>query len=653
MNAFRGKKQMDFRGFTRGTLVVGLAVGWAGCSDYDLYRDKDVTDVHDTGNYNYETGETVEIEDPECELDTHAAWECGITDHCVFSEGGFNPIVEWEAGAGKYSRAVPTVGDLDRDGMPEILANFGGMFGGTGSLVALHGDGSGKLWELSSAEIGYASAPAIGDLDGDGSPEVVTIREYKSPIDLETFGESDYTVTVYNASGQRVWESEHFVDNEFAYAAQPIISDMNHDGDPEIVAGRVILNSDGTTRAVGQYGRGAAVGTGVCEGWLLCEAAVPAVADLDLDGVEEVLTGNAAYDIDGNALWYDNSNFDGMVSVANLDSDPEGEMVVAAGATVRALDTDGSVIWGPRTIEGANIVSPPAIGDVDNDGMPEILVAGGNKIMCLNHDNTVLWTAPVTDETGASGASIFDFEGDGIPEVVYIDEVEMVAFNGLTGEVKFYNANHSSDTMYDYPVIADVDADGHAEIVVAHAGSSSALSIYGDRDDSWAPARLLWNQHSYSITNIHDDLTVPVTAVQNFTQYNSFHAGMDRLSGEGLVDDFESEILEVCADDCDKGALTVVARVLNKSAREIPAGVPVTLYASFGGVLEHLSTRSTSQSIPAGMSGETITFTVPTEDVLGADEIRFVADDQGRGGGVFPECSETNNYSLYNGQLCD
>jgi len=207
--------------------------------------------------------------------------------------------------------------------------------------------------------------------------------------------------------------------------------------------------------------------------------------------------------------------------------------------------------------------------------------------------------------------------------------------------------------MYDYPVVADVDADGHAEIVVAHAGSSNALSVYGDRDDSWAPARGVWNQHSYSITNIHDDLSIPRNATQNFTTYNSFHAGIDRLSGENLIDDLEAEILEVCSDDCDKGALMVLARVLNKSAREMPAGIPVSLYAEINGVFEHMATRSTTQPVSSGMSGEEITFTIDSARVAGATSLRFVADDQGTGGGVFPECSETNNDSIYNGSICD
>ena len=54
--------------------------------------------------------------------------------------------------------------------------------------------------------------------------------------------------------------------------------------------------------------------------------------------------------------------------------------------------------------------------------------------------------------------------------MVYIDEVEMAAYDGATGALKFYSTEHSSATIFDYPVIADVDGDDHAEIVVCHDG---------------------------------------------------------------------------------------------------------------------------------------------------------------------------------------
>src|SRR5690606_16751416 len=117
----------------------------------------------------------------------------------------------------------------------------------------------------------------------------------------------------------------------------------------------------------------------------------------------------------------------------------------------------------------ANILSVPAIDDLDGDGMPEIVVAGGSQVVVFHHDGQVFWTHDeVHDVSGATGASIFDFDADGNKEVVYIDEVAVYAFDGRNGNVLFRSDAHASNTLFDYPVIADVDADGSAEIVVAH-----------------------------------------------------------------------------------------------------------------------------------------------------------------------------------------
>ena len=59
-----------------------------------------------------------------------------------------------------------------------------------------------------------------------------------------------------------------------------------------IIAGRVILNNDGTLRGKGMYGTGAPTyGSTSC------------AADPEGDGVQEVIVGNAVYHADGSHLW--------------------------------------------------------------------------------------------------------------------------------------------------------------------------------------------------------------------------------------------------------------------------------------------------------------------------------------------------------------
>ena len=241
--------------FRFGLTTVCLLMTFA-CSDYDLYRGNDVTPGGE--------GPSVDTSTPDIPYDTAEqnwcadqasdAEEVGIGDTCgTGTTGGFNPIVEWSAG-NQSCKALPVVADLNADGMPEILVNevgtLAGMTGATGKLTAYHGDGSGTLWSV-DARLGYGSPVAVGDVDGDGDPEIVVPREYESTIDISSggFAEGDYTLALYDHLGQEIWESEHFIGMDFDYATAPIISDMDHDGSPEIVAGRVILNADGTTAA--------------------------------------------------------------------------------------------------------------------------------------------------------------------------------------------------------------------------------------------------------------------------------------------------------------------------------------------------------------------------------------------------------------------
>lgn len=628
------------------------------CFEYAFNKNKDKEHPgEDTADF--DTGEPIPdsgLEPGSCDTPDFEPVEVGVTDVCVpDGDGSFTPIVEWGLGEGGNSRSTVVVGDVNQDGMPDIVANIAtffsdGSFFGQGALVVAAGDGSGTLWTVDDANMGFATHPALGDIDGDGRPEIVTIREHESSL-IGAVG--DYTLVAYDAEGATLWESEHFVGDDFDYASSVTLADMDHDGEVEIVAGRVILRPDGSTRGVGLYGRGT-YGTVALGTWTPDESGLTAIADLNLDGQDEIIVGDAMYDANGDAIWHDSSADDAYVAPLNLDADPEGEFIAVTGNTVRAVDTDGAVIWGPTMIPSANIVSPPAVDDLDGDGKPEVVVAGGNKLVALNaEDGSTLWSARVTDETGASGASIFDFEGDGVPEVVYIDEIEMAAYDGATGALKFYSSEHASDTMFDYPTIADVDADGQAEILVGHVGLEYAISIYGDLDESWAPARMVWNQHAYGITNINDDLSIPTTATPNFSAYNSWHSALDENTSMGQVVDLEPEILDVCTDDCDDGVLRVAGRVLNRSEREIPAGVMVSLYLDIGGASALAATVATTAPIPSGMSGEALEFEVSASLSRGATGVWLSVDDDGEGRGEITECTEANNAVVWRGALCE
>lgn len=628
-------------------LLVGFAFG---CSDYKLFPDKDDENGgrDDTGSTGGgDSGGVIAIGD--CSVEADAGAFQGVGDTCETPpEAGFTPVVEWKYAPNAGCTSQPIVADVDGDGAPEVLVNIT-PFIGNGQLNVFKGDGSGLLWkEATSGKLAYGSPPAVADLDGDGDVEIIGVREYASSL----FAVGDYRAVAWDHTGKQLWETGTFEGRDFDWASAPVISDMDHDGSPEIVIGRVILNADGTTRGIGEHGRGS-YGQVDLGGFSISESSVPAVMDLDLDGVEEVIVGDAMYSPDGDTLWHDADQEDAMISPANLDDDEFGEYIAMSYNTIRAVDTDGTVMWGPHTLPSANILAPAGIADLDGDGLPEIVTAGGNELVVFRRDGKVFWRAKVTDESGATAASFFDFEGDGSMEVVYIDELQMFVFDGPTGAVKFYSTDHASATMFDYPTIADVDEDGQAEIIVCHQSSDGAVSAYGDIDGTWRPAREVWNQHAYYINNINDDLSVPVNAEPNFTTHNTWHAGTE---GDvyTLASDLTAEFVDVCLDACELGSVIVEARAWNLGDEPTDKTVTLALYAqdSAGGNTL-LRTREVTASIESGWVSDAELFELDAAEVKDAAGLWLAVDDDGTGLGIINECSEANNGVLFKGPFCD
>jgi hypothetical protein len=88
---------------------------------------------------------------------------------------------------------------------------------------------------------------------------------------------------------------------------------------------------------------------------------------------------------------------------------------------------------------------------------------------CSTPTASVLWQQATQDASSAvTGSSVYDFEGDGVADVVYADEINLYVYSGIDGAVKLLYDGHNSGTLIEYPIVADVDNDGQVEIVVVH-----------------------------------------------------------------------------------------------------------------------------------------------------------------------------------------
>ena len=252
---------------------------------------------------------------------------------------------------------------------------------------------------------------------------------------------------------------------------------------------------------------------------------------------------------------------------------------------------------------------PPTIADFDGDGEPEIGVAGLTNYVVFETDGSVLWQQPTIDaSSAATGSSVYDFEGDGVADVVYADEENLYVYSGKDGTIKLNYAEHASATIIEYPLVVDVDGDDQVEIVVAHSGYKGpelGITVLGDMDKSWRPGRRIWNQHAYNITNVTDDGGVPMAPDPNWLTYNNFRSG-DLSAADGLAaPDLKLIAPDSCLNECLGGKQAVVwYQLANAGAGALTAGATVEVYGTTMGVESLLATKEFMMVLAPGEVSE-------------------------------------------------
>lgn len=557
--------------------------------------------------------------------------------------GSFNPVVEWTYGSQSFcgpaaaAQLIDTngTGDLDGDDIPVLLLYQNNQ------VHAVRGDTGLPVWMATSRQYGQDGGFAVGDVNNDDWADVITAS-------------SNMVCALDGRSGAEHWCNTQLTQSMDAYGySYPSVADMDGDGDVEVTIGNVILNGrDGTIRGRGTGGKGAAPYDGTGSSGTYGVLSVP--IDLDGDGIMELVTGNTAYTPNGAVVWQ-NGGRDGLVAVADFDLDGQGEIVVTSGIWVTGLETDGSVAWGPLDYKGSASsvnLGAPAVDDLDGDGTPEIVFAAANRLVAMEWGGSEIWSVRITDTSGAAGPTLFDFEMDGYPEVLYADESTVQFFSGVDGSLKFSSPAHESYTILETPIVADVDGDGQVEIVVGHCAQRATytgITVYGDLDQSWPPGRKVWNQHAYYISNIDDLGAVPPASVNPYALYNSFRSGdVGRPPSEYW--DLRAEVLDVCEDECGTGDVYVAARLLNAGNLEAPAGIPVSLRAGAGGAI--LASDTTLGPIPVGETSKVFVLSAPYEQLEGVRPL-ITADEDSSGVGTVFECDENNNPDDWFETVCD
>ncbi|ATB38495.1 hypothetical protein CYFUS_003930 [Cystobacter fuscus] len=398
----------------------------------------------------------------------------------------------------KQVMTTPVVIDLNRDGVPDIVfSTFAGSnYSSDGVLRAISGDDGHELWTVTESTLRVKAAAGLtaGDLDGDGRVEVCAIPENGRGVICFTNEGAFKLRTPEGAYDYNEWGG-------------PALADLDGDGQVEILDGNRVYTATGALKWVGSDGMGGAKYTGPNA----------FAADIDQDGRQELINGRSVYRADGSLLCAPSTVPHGFAAVGNFDADAQGEIVVVGREQVSLVDDNCTVLWSVA-VPGGGHGGVPNIADFDGDGQPEIGVAGNNLYSVLEADGTVRWSRPIRDlSSGKNSSTTFDFDGDGKLEVVFTDETYLRIYDGATGTVLFETKN-SSGTTHEGPVVADVDGDYQADIVVganshAYPGFNGIRVFHGE---GWRSARRIWNQHAYSVTNIEDDGSIPAQPVANW-----------------------------------------------------------------------------------------------------------------------------------------
>jgi hypothetical protein len=481
---------------------------------------------------------------------------------------------------------------------------------------------------------------AVGDLDGRGTWEIVGLLAGSSPPRCSYGGSHNNAhLAAFDAHGRRLWVS----DEPVSYGtAAPCIANIDGDNTAEIIVGRSVFNHDGTLRWTAPAGG---------MGWDACTqaGAYSIVADVTGDTVPEIVAGNTAYRADGTVLWTAPVR-DGSNAAADFDLDGVPEIVVVHGSPsgVHILTADGETRChydpglGGATIGGG----PPVVADFNADTLPEIGVVWPNLLDVVSGSCERLWRVATTDASGQTAMSVFDFNGDGAAEVVYMDETAVRIFSGQDGEV-ILTLPHSSATGIENPVVADVNNDGHTEILaVGQQTAEPSMKLFGDENRNWVASRPVWNQHAYHVTNVSDVGDIPGVEASNWTQpglnnYRTNSAG-DRMLD---VPDLRLVDLEALGGECTD-ALILTVRVINMGARGVPAGQQVLFTITLpDGTEEEAGPALTSAVILPGESEEVrLRWEIPEGLEYAVFLVRAVVDpDSGTGFGETRECDEDNN----------
>jgi hypothetical protein len=322
------------------------------------------------------------------------------------------------------------------------------------------------------------------------------------------------------------------------------------------------------------------------------------VADVDNDGVPEVITGDDqfgslhVYDlINQTQRWQINNPGHYVTYIAVGDADGDGIVDLIWGADNGGPEGDHIFVastTGAHIIKWQNVdlVGPflgPLIGDLDGDGQPELVAcswesnenSGSGRILVFDPLTLRLRgiSPPIVNNNAWDGVRDFklcDLEGDGRMEIaVAADQfhsgaIEIYSFSSSNTFTRRWTNTVRPNIPYDFVEVVDLNGNGTPEII----GSNRYIDIfdYPSTTNPWRSG-LLTPQNETAQLVIGD---IAGTGVKKIAALLGFYGGLYTFDGP-------TRQLEYHASQIDYG----------KMIRRIPAGLIRTDYSGVGHFLRY------------------------------------------------------------------
>ncbi|HEV8360419.1 MAG TPA: CARDB domain-containing protein [Candidatus Thermoplasmatota archaeon] len=294
-------------------------------------------------------------------------------------------------------------------------------------VIALNGEGNvARSWRIPHDHASVAS-PAVADMDGDGTGDVVFGSGMQGGVLFEVGGAvvtltedfEDHAIEAWagGAAPTRLWSFDTSPVNAGDVGTAPSIADLNGDGKPDVVAALGNRNACCTSNITAISNNGTQLWKRVVNS----NVARPlALGDVNSDGRTDVIAstefGTEGYRLhayrgsDGALLWRSpaqSAYLNGVPALGDLTGDGKPEVITLQGATTtlptRLLVFNGQTggLLFSKDVDADDTLGGPVLADLDgdDDGRPEIVINVGSFVdsPALRHSAVVAYEPELPD----------------------------------------------------------------------------------------------------------------------------------------------------------------------------------------------------------------------------------------------------------------